>query len=113
VSDEAGRTAKVGPNWGVILGLLVGVVVALAIFIPAIMTRPTPKPTVQLASTPVSTNVGTLPGPLGGSSVLMDVDTLVGRPAPAFTLSDSEGVSFPISPGGGIRTVLIFNMGVT
>jgi hypothetical protein len=39
--------------------------------------------------------------------------TLVGRPAPAFTLSDSEGVSFPISPGGGIRTVLIFNMGVT
>jgi hypothetical protein len=113
VSDEAGRTAKVGPNWGVILGLLVGVVVALAIFIPAIMTRPTPKATVQLASTPVSTNVGTLPGPLGGSSVSMDVDTLVGRPAPAFTLSDSDGVSFPISPGGGTRTVLIFNMGVT
>ena len=43
----------------------------------------------------------------------MDVNTLVGRPAPPFTLSDSEGQSFPISPGGGTRTVLIFNMGVT
>jgi hypothetical protein len=113
VSDEAGRTAKVGPNWGVILGLLVGVVVALAIFIPAIMTRPTQTPASRGAGTPVSTTAVTLPGPLGGSAVSMDVDTLVGRPAPAFTLSDSEGVSFPISPGGGTRTVLIFNMGVT
>ena len=43
----------------------------------------------------------------------MDVNTLVGRPAPPLTLSDSEGQSFPISPGGGTRTVLIFNMGVT
>ena len=33
--------------------------------------------------------------------------------APGFNLSDSEGVSYPISPGGGTPTVLIFNMGVT
>jgi len=43
----------------------------------------------------------------------MDVNTLLGRPAPAFTLVDSEERSFPVSPGGGTRTVLIFNMGVT
>jgi hypothetical protein len=54
-----------------------------------------------------------LPGPIGGSSVAMDVNTLVGKPAPAFTLLDSEERSFPVSPGGGTRTLLIFNMGVT
>lgn len=53
-----------------------------------------------------------LPGPLGGPGVSMDVNTLVGKPAAAFTLSDSDGLNFPISPGGGTRTVLIFNMGV-
>ena len=104
---------KPRPNWGLIFGLLVGVGVALAIFIPAIMTRPTPKSPTPLASTPVSTSAVALPGPLGGPQVAMDVSTLVGRPAPAFTLLDSEERSFPVSPGGGTRTVLIFNMGVT
>jgi len=98
-----------------ILGLLVGVGVALAILTPALMTRPSPKP----ASTPVSSigavglsGATVLRGPLGGPGVSMDVNTLIGRPAPSFTLSDSDGLSFPVSPGGGTRTVLIFNMGV-
>ena len=108
-----GTPPKPRPNWGLILGLLVGVGVALAIFIPAIMTRPTPKSPPPLASTSVTTSGVALPGPLGGPQVATDVNTLVGRPAPPFTLSDSEGQSFPISPGGGTRTVLIFNMGVT
>ncbi len=112
MSDD-GTTTKQRPNWGLILGLLVGVGVALAIFIPAIMTRPAPRSTPPLASTPVSTSAVAIPGPLGGPQVAMDVNTLLGRPAPAFTLLDSEERSFPVSPGGGTRTVLIFNMGVT
>ncbi len=111
---DGATTPKERPNWGLILGLLVGVGVALAIFIPAIMARPSPKPTSTLVTTPISTSAAVgLPGPLGGPAVSMDVNTLVGRPAPAFTLLDSEERSFPISPGGGTRTVLIFNMGVT
>ena len=112
MSDDDTST-KQRPNWGLILGLLVGVGVALAIFIPAIMTRPAPRSTPSLASTPVSTSAVAIPGPLGGPQVAMDVNTLLGRPAPAFTLLDSEERSFPVSPGGGTRTVLIFNMGVT
>ena len=113
MSDDNSGATRDRPNWGLILGLLVGVVVALAIFIPAIMTRPSPKPTSPTATATISTSAVGLPGPLGGPTVSMDVNTLVGRPAPAFTLLDSEERSFPISPGGGTKTVLVFNMGVT
>jgi len=54
-----------------------------------------------------------LPGPIGGSSVAMDVNTLVGKPAPAFTLSDSDGTSYAITPGQGKPIVLISHMGIT
>ena len=113
MSDDNSGATRDRPNWGLILGLLVGVGVALAIFIPAIMTRPAPRSTTPLASIPVSTSAVAIPGPLGGPQVAMDVNTLLGRPAPAFTLVDSEERSFPISPGGGTKTVLVFNMGVT
>src|SRR5229473_2064969 len=56
---------------------------------------------------------GTLPGPIGGSSVAMDVNTLVGKPAPAFTLSDSDGTSYAVTPGHGKPIVLISHMGIT
>jgi hypothetical protein len=54
-----------------------------------------------------------LPGPLGGPSVAVDVDSLVGTPAPAFTLSDSNGTSYAITPGQGRPIVLISHMGIT
>ena len=54
-----------------------------------------------------------LPGPIGGSSVAMDVNTLVGKPAPAFTLSDSDGTSYAVTPGKGKPIVLISHMGIT
>ena len=108
------RNADQGPNWGLILGLVIGVVVALAIFIPAIMSTLRTRPANSPVTTPdATTSALSLPGPNGGSNVSMDVNTLVGKPAPTFTLSDAEGLSFPVSPGGGTRTVLIFNMGVT
>ncbi len=43
----------------------------------------------------------------------MDVNTLVGKPAPAFTLSDSDGTSYAVTPGQGKRIVLISHMGIT
>ncbi len=54
-----------------------------------------------------------LPGPIGGSSVAMDVNTLLGKPAPAFTLLDSDGTSYAITPGQGRPIVLISHMGIT
>ena len=54
-----------------------------------------------------------LPGPIGGSSVAVDVNTLVGKPAPAFTLLDSDGTSYAITPGQGRPIVLISHMGIT
>jgi hypothetical protein len=54
-----------------------------------------------------------LPGPIGGSSVAMDVNTLVGKLAPAFTLSDSDGTSYAVTPGQGKPIVLISHMGIT
>jgi len=54
-----------------------------------------------------------LPGPIGGSSVAMDVNTLVGKPAPAFTLLDSDGTSYAVTPGQGKPIVLISHMGIT
>lgn len=59
------------------------------------------------------TGPGGLPGPLGGSSVAQDVNTLVGKPAPGFTLTDSEGQSYAVTPGQGKPLVLVFHMGIT
>jgi|SRR6266852_1843992 len=54
-----------------------------------------------------------LPGPTGGSTVAIDVNTLVGKPAPAFTLSDSDRTSYTVTPGQGKPIVLISHMGIT
>ena|GEM_PF-2418120 len=66
-----------------------------------------------LWSNPNAAGLGGLPGPSGGPDVAQDVNTLVGRPAPAFTLTDSEGRSYPVTPGHGRPTVLVFHMGIT
>ncbi len=54
-----------------------------------------------------------LPGPIGGSSVAVDVNTMLGKPAPAFTLLDSDGTSDAITPGQGRPIVLVSHMGIT
>ena len=66
-----------------------------------------------LRGNPNAAGPGGLPGPIGGPETAQDVNTLVGRPAPAFTLTDSEGRSYLMTPGHGRPTVLVFHMGIT
>ncbi|MFL5802842.1 MAG: hypothetical protein ACJ8CR_14005, partial [Roseiflexaceae bacterium] len=54
-----------------------------------------------------------IPGPLGGPESAQDVNTLVGKPAPAFTLPDSDGKRYTVTPGQGRPLVLISHMGIT
>lgn len=54
-----------------------------------------------------------LPEPIGGPSVAQDVGTLVGQPAPSFTLADAEGQSYAVTPGQGRPLVLVSHMGIT
>lgn len=54
-----------------------------------------------------------LPAPRGGPDMAVDVNTLVGQPAQPFTLTDSEGESYSVTPGNGRPIALITHMGVT
>lgn len=54
-----------------------------------------------------------VPGPEGGANVAQDVGTLVGQPAPAFTLSDADGRPYTVTPGQGRPLVLVSHMGIT
>ena len=62
------------------------------------------------ATTSVS---GEMPGPRGGSNQAQDVNTLVDTAASAFTLSDSEGTSYTVTPGQGRPLLLVSHMGIT
>ena len=43
--------------------------------------------------------------------VLIHLNSLVGDPAPAFSLGDSEGTRYTVEPGGGRPLVIVFHMG--
>jgi peroxiredoxin len=90
---------------GALFGLIVGAVAAGAVFIAAINVRPSQPPSTTL--NPGTTAVK-LPPPIGIADGSTDVNSLVGRAAPGFTLSDSEGRTFPITPGG-TPLVLVFD----
>ena len=54
-----------------------------------------------------------LPTPIGFPDTAQDVGTLVGQPAPAFTLTDDTGQPVNVAPGQtGRPIVLISHMGV-
>ena len=54
-----------------------------------------------------------LPTPIGFPDTAQDVGTLVGQPAPAFTLQDETGQVVAVTPGQTSRpTILVFNMGL-
>lgn len=67
----------------------------------------------RFAVAPAAPAAGDLPGPRGGPSVAQDVGTMVGKPAPAFILNDSEGKHYAVAPGEGRPLVLVFHMGIT
>jgi hypothetical protein len=98
---QANRTRRTGlPRW--IVGLGIVVIAGIVIFARSSLSRGG-----------AAFGPGGLPGPEGGSDVAQDVDTLVGKPAPAFTLPDSTGKSYTVTPGQGRPLVLVFHMGIT
>ena len=60
-----------------------------------------------------SVGPGGLPGPLGGPNIAQDVRTMAGQPAPPFTLPDSDGKTYTVTPGQGRPLVIVFHMGIT
>jgi hypothetical protein len=52
-----------------------------------------------------------IPGPIGGPEIARDVNTLVGRKAPSFSLRDGEGRTYSVVPGRGKPIVVISHMG--
>jgi cytochrome oxidase Cu insertion factor (SCO1/SenC/PrrC family) len=44
-------------------------------------------------------------------NVVVNLTTMVGEQAPTFTLSNSEGQAYDITPGDGRKYLLIFHMG--
>ncbi|MGH2532813.1 MAG: hypothetical protein ACRDJW_10980 [Thermomicrobiales bacterium] len=91
------RRARLG-----VLAALVTVVAAVAAFGWLLLDRS------EAPSGPAG-----LPGPLGGPEIAQDVNTLVGMPAPAFTLTDSAGQSYTVTPGQDRPIVLVTHMGIT
>lgn len=98
-SDRTDRGQRLRPTRWLVAAAVVGVVVAAWLVL---------RPASETAAGP-----GGLPGPLGGPGVAVDVNTLVGKPAPAFTLSDSDGKRYTVTPGQGRPLVLVFHMGIT
>ena len=45
------------------------------------------------------------------SGVLLHLKSMVGKRAPVFTLTDSEGQAYTVEPGNGQNHVLVFHMG--
>jgi hypothetical protein len=88
------------PRWAIVLAF--GVLLVGIITWQLLRSRP------ETAARPNG-----IPGPLGGPEIAQDVNTLVGKPAPAFTLPDSDGKRYTVTPGQGRPLVLISHMGIT
>ena len=58
-----------------------------------------------------NTNTPDVAGNLPDTDSAFNVGTLIGRPAPAFTLPDANGEPYKFQPGDGRKYVLAFNMG--
>lgn len=53
-----------------------------------------------------------VPGPIGGPEIAQDVNTMIGKKGPGFTLRDGDGKAYTIAPGGtGRPLVVISHMG--
>jgi hypothetical protein len=52
-----------------------------------------------------------IPGPLGGPEIAVDVNTMLRKKAPSFTLQDSDGRQYKVVAGRGRPVVIISHMG--
>ena len=58
-----------------------------------------------------NTNSPDVAGNLPDTDSALNVETLIGQPAPAFTLMDANGQPYEFQPGDGRKYVFAFNMG--
>lgn len=85
----------------VIIGgsILISLLVVAALFLSSAASQPKVTPN--------------LPTPIGFPDTAQDVGSLIGQPAPAFTLTDDTGQPVTVTPGQtGRPIVLISHMGV-
>lgn len=53
-----------------------------------------------------------IPSPIGGPEIAVDVNTMLGKKGPGFTLRDGDGKAYTVAPGGtGRALVVISHMG--
>lgn len=98
--QRGSRSAKAASRrWWYLSGALVLVAVAVWVLIQNDFTG--------------GSESGGIPGPIGGDLIAQDINTMVGQPAPAFTLANAEGETFEVTPGSGRPIVLVFQMGIT
>ena len=84
--------------------LLIGVGLALIALIAVVWLRTTAPSAPNTNSADVAAN-------LPDSDSAFNVGTLIGQPAPAFTLPDANAKSYEFQPGDGRKYVFAFNMG--
>ena len=84
--------------------LLIGAGLALIALIAVVWWRAT-------APSAPNTNSPDVAGNLPDTDSALNVGTLIGQPAPAFTLMDANGEPYEFQPGDGRKYVFAFNMG--
>jgi hypothetical protein len=50
-----------------------------------------------------------VPPPIGGPDIAQDVNTMLGKRGPGFTLRDGDGRAYTIAPGGTNRPLVIIS----
>ena len=84
--------------------LLIGAGLALIALIAVVWLR-TAAPSAPITNSP------DIAGNLPNTDSAFNVGTLIGQPAPAFTLVDANGEPYEFQPGDGRKYVFAFNMG--
>jgi len=102
-NKKTSKANKSSKRWLWIAGSAVGVIlVAGLIWFAAANSAPRAMPT---------TNSADIAAMLPNSDNGFNVGTMVGKPAPAFTLPDAQSKPYQFQPGNGKKYVLAFNMG--
>ena len=84
--------------------ILIGAGLALIALVAVVVLR-------RVIPSAPNTSSPDVAGNLPNSNSAFNVGTLIGQPAPAFTLMDAKGQPYDFKPSAGRRYVLAFNMG--